>query len=503
MYQRFKKLFSESSIYTVGNFLLRSFSVVTMPVFTRCMPATQYGILAVVRTVRELGNVVYETGTSSSSMRFYYDCKDSEEEMKRLFSSLFFFTTAFGIVCSLILMVFGNIFWSRILKDIPFHPYGSLTIFTLLMTSVGILPRTIFRAEGQARRFVVINLLQALFIILMSIVLVVVFDMGALGPIAATLSASIIFYGVFLYYLKPYLSLSFSWKIVRQCLAFGLPDSPVRFGNWALKMANQLILQYYMPLAVVAIYSVGYSVGSIFFEMVISGIHWAVLPFYYETAKGEKESQAKEIFAYVATYNFILICFLAMFTILMGGILLMVFASSRYASAQPVVEIIAFSSIFQFLFFIPSRGLYVMKKTKYMPPLLLITVAVNLALCLLLIPRYGVLGAAWATLIAYAVRSGLTLWISQRIYPVPYQYFRMGKALIAFIILLAAGSGLSGFPILVEIPIKLVLLTLFPVLLFLMGFFEEQELVRLQLQTRSLSRRLLMFLPGHGTGSPS
>ncbi len=502
MNQRIKTLFSESSIYTVGNILLRSFSVITMPVFTRCMPTTQYGILAIVRTIRELGNVVYEAGTSSSSMRFYYDCQTSEDK-KRLFSSLFIFTTAFGLACSLILLFTGSFLWNRILKDIPFHPYGYLTVFTLLMTTAGILPRTIFRAEGQARRFVMINLSQALSIVSLSILLVVVFDLGALGPIAATCIVSVVFYGVFLYYLKPYLSVAFSWMIARQCLAFGLPDSPVRFGNWALKMANQLILQHYVPLALVAVYSVGFSVGNIFFDMAVSGVHWAFLPFYYETAKEETESRAKEIFAYVATYDFVLISFIALFTILMGQILLLVFASSRYADAQPVVELIAYSSIFQYSFFIPSRGLYVMKKTIYLLPLLLITVIVNLSLGFLLIPRHGVQGAAWATLIAYAVRSGLTLLISQRIYPIPYQYLRLVKVVAVFILLLAAGGRLSGFPMLVEIPAKLALLMLFPVLLFLLGFFEKQELVRLQLQTRSLSRRLLMLLPGHSTVSPN
>ncbi|RJQ54026.1 MAG: hypothetical protein C4530_17190 [Desulfobacteraceae bacterium] len=502
MYLRLKKLFSESSIYAVGNFLLRSFSVITMPVFTRCMPATQYGILSIVRTVRDLGSVLYEAGTSASSMRFYYDCRDSED-LKRLFSSLFFFTTTFSLACSLVLLTVGNFFWSRALKDIPFHPYGSLTVFTLLMTSVGILPRTIFRALGQARRFVLINLLQALSIVLLSIILVVAFDMGALGPILSTFIVSCVFYGVFLYYLGPYLSFSFSWKIVRQCLAFGLPDSPVRFGNWALKVANQLILQYYHPLAIVAVYSVGFSVGHILFDVVVTGVHWAFLPFYYETAKRETEIEAKEIFAYVATYDFILISFLTLFTIFLGRILLLVFASSLYEGAEPIVTVIALSAFFQFLFFIPSRGIYVVKKTVYMLPLLLITVAVNLGLGFLLIPHYGVSGAAWATLIAYMVRCFLTLFVAQWIYPVPYQYLRLAKATFVLILLLAAGSRLSGLPLPVEISVKLALLSMFPVLLFLLGFFEKQELARFRLQTRTLSRRVLMFLPGQSGGSPN
>ena len=51
--------------------------------------------------------------------------------------------------------------------------------------------------------------------------------------------------------------------------------------------------------------------------------------------------------------------------------------------------------------------------------------AVNIGLNVLLIPRYGMVGAAIATLVAYvALLLGMTLY-SQRVYPVPYQWRRV------------------------------------------------------------------------------
>ena len=251
MYERLKKLLAETSVYTIGNIFLRSFSIITMPVFTRFMSTSQYGVLSIVRTVRDLFTVIFEAGTSASSMRLYYECGSLRDE-QRLFSTLFIFTTGLGVLISIVFTVLGAYFWPLIIKDIPFHPYGTLTIFTVLMMTAGILPRTLFRAKGLAKRFVLLNFLQALFIVILSVLLVVVYDMQALGPIIATFGVSILFSIVYLKYLKPYLSLAFSWAVVRQSLAFGLPESPVRFGNWALRMANQIILQYYVPLSLSA-----------------------------------------------------------------------------------------------------------------------------------------------------------------------------------------------------------------------------------------------------------
>ncbi len=317
MYNRLKKLLAETSIYTIGNVFLRAFSIITMPVFTRFMTTSQYGVLSIVRTVRDLFSVVFEAGTSASSMRLFYECKSFRDE-QRLFSTLFFFTTGLGVLISIVFTALGGYLWPLVIKDIPFHPYGTLTIFTVLMMTAGILPRTLFRAKGLAKRFVLLNFLQALFIVIFSVILVVIYHMQALGPIIATFGVSILFSMVYLKYLKPYLSPAFSWTVVKQSLAFGLPESPVRFGNWALRMANQIILQYFVPLSLIGIYSVGYAVGSIIFELTMSGVHSAILPFYYQTAKEEAPEQAKQIFAYIAAYTLVLILFLSLFTIFMG-----------------------------------------------------------------------------------------------------------------------------------------------------------------------------------------
>jgi O-antigen/teichoic acid export membrane protein len=490
MYKHIKRLFSESGVYTIGNILNRSFSIITMPVYTRYMAVSEYGILAIIRTVKDLFGVIYEAGTSASSTRFYYECSNHSER-KRLFSTLFFFTMGFSLVASLLLVTLGGPVWTRFIKDIPFYPYGPLAILSVLMGSSGILPRSLFRVMGRAKLFVMLNLVQMTLFVSAGVITVTIFKAGALGPIISGLGVTAIFFFVNLYFLKDYLSFSYSWQIVKRSLAFGLPDSPVRFSQWALKMSNQLVLQYYASLSLVGIYSVGYSVGGILFELVISGVHWAVLPFYYRTVKEEPEEKAKEIFSYVACYNLLLILALALITILLGKELLILFASAKYYSAQPIIVVIAVASIFQFMFFIPSRGLYVMNKTVYLLPLLLITVATVFLFSFLLIPKFGIMGAAWATLIAYFVRSVVTLIVSQRVYYVPYQYFRMAKSVFAFAVVLIIAQYLPHWHVLYLIPLKLMVLCIYPLLLYLIGFFEKREIERLQRQCRTFVEQIL------------
>lgn len=476
MYARIRKLFSESTLYTLGNVLKRSFSIVTMPVFTRYMSVAEYGILSLVRPFDELLQIFLEMGASASSARFYFD-EDQDAYRTRLFSTLFFFIFGSALLISLLLLAFAEPLWRMVVKDVPFSPYMVVVIFTAAIAAPGILTRTLFRVRGQARRFVNLGLIHTVAIATIAIPAVVVFDMGALGPLIATLLVSTIFFFIYLYYLWDYLAFTFSWPLLRQALSFGLPEIPIRMGNWTLKMISQLIMQHYWSLSVVAVFSVAFSVANILFELVINAVHWAVQPFYYQVAKEESRDKSREIFAYVGLLNTTVILYFGLFSILLGEELIFIFASSKYAAAASVVTILAISAIFQFLFFVPSRVFYLEKKTLYLLPLLLLAVALNVIFSLALIPGYGAIGAAWANLIAFAGRSLLALTIAQRLYHIPYDYNRLGKATAVFLLLLLAREMLpAAVPYLVKLVLKLLLLALYPILLYLFGYFEEREL---------------------------
>jgi hypothetical protein len=71
----------------------------------------------------------------------------------------------------------------------------------------------------------------------------------------------------------------------------------------------------------------------------------------------------------------------------------------------------------------------------------------------------------------------LTLPISQRVYHIPYEYGRIAKVvLVACILSALKGVIVPAAPLLARISMKAVLLMLFPLALYLMGFFENDEI---------------------------
>ena len=96
--------------------------------------------------------------------------------------------------------------------------------------------------------------------------------------------------------------------------------------------------------------------------------------------------------------------------------------------------------------------------------------AVNIALNLLLIPPYGMMGAAIATVAAYSTMFVGMAWWSQRIYPVPYQWRRVATAAAAGIALVAVGKLAGG-----GLAVAFLLVLAYPLALFLLGFYLPAE----------------------------
>jgi O-antigen/teichoic acid export membrane protein len=99
----------------------------------------------------------------------------------------------------------------------------------------------------------------------------------------------------------------------------------------------------------------------------------------------------------------------------------------------------------------------------------------NVVLNLLLIPPFGMMGAAVATIGAYGALFLGMAWRAQRVFPVPYQWRRVGTALAAAVGLTVVGRVLDP-PLLAAIA----LVASYPLVLLPLGFYLPEELRRMR-----------------------
>jgi O-antigen/teichoic acid export membrane protein len=139
-----------------------------------------------------------------------------------------------------------------------------------------------------------------------------------------------------------------------------------------------------------------------------------------------------------------------------------------------------------------SAGIYIEKKTHYLPFINAAGALANVGMNFLLIPRFGIAGAAWATFLAYLGMAGILYAATRRVYPVDYEWDRLWKIVATAVALLLASLFLPEMGPLPGVIVKLLLLASFPVLLLLAEVFTKEEVAGLN--------RLLR--PGQGDNAP-
>jgi O-antigen/teichoic acid export membrane protein len=149
--------------------------------------------------------------------------------------------------------------------------------------------------------------------------------------------------------------------------------------------------------------------------------------------------------------------------------------------------------MFQGLYLVGSIGLVITKRTKLYPVATGTAAAVTILANLARIPRYGILGAAWANTCAYATLAILTVGFSWRVYPIPYEWGRLARvAMAAGVGYIAAISSVpAGLPALARIAGSGgIMVAVYGLSLYVTGFFHAGELRRLgELRRRVLARR--------------
>jgi O-antigen/teichoic acid export membrane protein len=479
VFQKLKSLSVNVTIYGVGDVAIQMASFLLLPVYVRVLSPTEYGVVAVLLIVEQLLRVVNRWGVDASFMRFYLESQDPDDR-RRLASTLFFFLVALSGALSLAGVAASPWLVRRLFEGSDYAWPLRLVFITTFLGCLSFLPFHVLRIEGRARTFVALTFSTNLATLLSKLLLVVGLRMGVLGIYLADLFVAV---GIAVVMLPRYAALirpMFSVPVLKECLAFGLPRIPHGAAHQVIAGADRYVLSRFVALREVGIYSVGANLG-LGMKLFLSAFENAWAPFYFSEMK---DADAKATFRAVTTYG------VAVLALMVAGLsalaldLVRLMTTPQYYGAAGIVPWIGLGVALQGWYLLTSIGLNITKRTMYYPVATGIGAAASVGASLLLIPRFGAIGAAWSNTLAYAVLAGAAMFFSQRVYPVSYDWSRLARVIGAAGI--SAFAGRLVLPVTVSpwlgLPVRgLVVVGVFAGALGVSRFFEPQEVQQLKL----------------------
>ncbi|MDW8338174.1 MAG: oligosaccharide flippase family protein, partial [Thermoleophilia bacterium] len=325
---------------------------------------------------------------------------------------------------------------------------------------------SVFRVEERSVAFVAASIANILLTVGATLVLVVALEQGPLGVIVGNFTGTLLVYTALLGARREQLGLQLDRSLLREMNRFGIPLMPTALFLWTTNFSDRLFLVQLADVREVGLYSVGVRIASAI-VLVLTAFRLAWPAFAYSI---EDDREARRTYAFVLTYLVALTTWVATGLALLSPWIVDWLAAPAFETASRVVGPLAFSTVAFAGYVVVAIGVGRAKRTQFNWVVTGAAAAVNVALNLLLIPRYGMMGAAVATIAAYGTMFAAMAWWAQRIFPVPYQWRRVGTAAGAGIALAVAGKLVGA-----GLPLALGLALAYPLLLLPLGFYLPAE----------------------------
>ncbi|MBI4678754.1 MAG: oligosaccharide flippase family protein [Elusimicrobia bacterium] len=478
MLKEFRSLFRETAVYGLSTVAGRLLNILLLPLYTHCLTKADYGIVATVFAYIAFLNILYAHGMDLAFIR--YGCPEKGAEgAKRDFSTPFW--SILGLSLSLSVLVhlaagplsraIGLADWERVVR---------CSAWILALDAVCLVPFAELRLSHRASTFVGIKVANITAGLGLNYLFVARMGYGVEGVFLATLAAS----GLTVLFLLPAIaskvSAAFDRRLHGELLRFALPLLPAGIATMAIQVADRPMLKAFTDDSTVGLYQANHKLA-VFMMMAINMFEMAWRPFYVER---ERQPQVKDLLARAMTY----------FTVFTAFILLGVSLFLRDIVALPllhgkalihpsywvglkVAPVVMLGYLLNGIYYNLNAPVTLAKRTDLIAAATIAGALANIAANALLIPAWGIMGAAASVVVAYGTMSALLLHFTRSAYPVAYEYRRLVRvglvlAAVAAVALWARvdlKTGLSG------LACKLSLLAAFPLGLAATGFLDQEE----------------------------
>jgi O-antigen/teichoic acid export membrane protein len=430
----FKKLFHDILVYSSGNILIKSMSLISAPIFTRIFSTDEYGAWSYITPLVSLITGFLILGGEEAYARFFFECKTDDERMV-LTSTWFIFLTAWSIVFILALLPFNRQIVQLLFGNQHYHLAWTIGLLAAPPAMLNTVLAQALRNQFKARIFTVLNVTTALLTLVLSVFFALYFRLGIAGALVGAGSACLIMIPVRLWFIRDLLAWRFSAVQLKKILSFGLPLLPVILAFWIFSNADRVMLARMASLEEVGLYSIAVSMAAV--PMLLHGaLGQSWLPHALKLYETDREYArvvfGKTINYFLAGAGFIVLGFLAL-----AGEVLHILVAEPYRASYAAIPALALGILFFITAQVTVVGILVKNKTVYILLTCWFIALLNIALNYLFIPLWGIVGAGAATGLSYLVFALCYAVVSARLFPIYYQWGNLFK--LVLIILLSAG----------------------------------------------------------------
>lgn len=433
---REKELVKNSIIISLGTFLPKFTTLVTLPILTAYLTKAEYGTIDLLSTLLALLFPIATLKIEAAAFRFLIDCRSSAEKAGQIIS------TILNFLVPVTLLVDCIVFWA-----IPVD-----SIVTKLLICVDFLFSIVLSCIQQIARGLSKNLVYSVSAIISSavnmvliVVLIANLQCGFNGFIIASLVSSLVSIivltvttGIF----KLYSIKIFCLPELKEMIAYSWPMIPNSLSLWVMNLSDRLIVTAVMGIEANAVYAVANKIPKLF-----ASLQGTFVYAWQENASvASEDADAEDYYSRMFDWIYSLLVGMLAGLIAVTPVLFKILIRGEYHDAYYQMPFLfggmLFSALSSFL-----GGIYVAyKKTGAVGATTIIAAAINFVINIVFIKFIGLYAASISTFVSFLFLAVYRMFDVQKFKRIKY---RWGKIIttLAVLVLMCAMSFLNYMPV--------------------------------------------------------
>jgi len=483
-----KQLAGETAIYGLSTILARIVNFLLVPLYTRVLVQSDYGVVTEFMAYIAILQVVLVLGLETGCFRF---ASREGVEKRSVFSTAFVIVTFF----SLLFFVGVSLFAGDIASGLGYEGFSNIIIYVAAILAIDSSTAIVFaklRYEHKALRFAIIKTLKILTEVGVNLILYLVMPMRfAANPdhwllnfVSATpdftyaifsIFVSCIFAFVMLLPDLMHLKFRIDRKLWRPLLLYSLPLMIAGLPGVMNDFLDRILMRFLNadPLtwrADLGVYQAGVKIAVIM-SLFIQMFRYAAEPFFFQK---QRESDSKRVYADVMQWfvSFCMFGFLAIM-LFMDEIGLIIGKDFRVGLSIAPVMLMAY--VLLGMLFNVDMWYKLAGKTRYAIYVALAGLLVTIVVNVIFMPIYSYHAAAWGHLASYAVMLLISMLLGRKHYPIPYRWGRITLLVAIALAIYALSTLLPEMTLWPKLITHALLVIIYPALIAAMVIFERKK----------------------------
>ncbi len=391
-------------------------------ILTRLLDASEYGIYALVFATLQLSHTLFFTWMEAAMERFYARAEREGNLNDHIYT---LYRTAATLMLAGILIFMTAIMLSSFslhVKTVLAFALGSTAVQSLLRLGM-----ESHKAANRITRYSLTHSGQMTISFAIGILLVMLTPLREAGPFAGLLIGNLLMLCIDIPFMRKFMKGGeFQPVRVKNYMLYGVPICFSLILEYALSTSDRFVIALLLTEADVGKYSAGYGLANRSIDVLFIWIGLAVTPMIVRTLESKGMSACLEqMKVYGATLLLVTMPAAVGLGLVAEPASFLLGEPVREAGAQIIPWIVGAGVVNGMISYYIQRAFMLSGNTKMLPITMIIPMVINIGLNFVLLPRFGLMGAVYATIISYAIGLVLALIVARRYFalPVPWEAF--------------------------------------------------------------------------------